>query len=837
MKRLTNIPNRIDPRTTTTVRYIRRAMPILCLAALAWLASNAPAQTVDLKKGLIAYYPFNGNANDESGNGNHFTLLNGVELTNDKAGNSQSAVRITSQDSYAQTSKNVGIHGNSARSVFFWVNLTQETVWPQGWVLGWGKAAKAKELFTVGAFSHENGHISTSGHYADLISEAIGNKLVNEWHHVGIIYNGKFTTSSIYLDGDKLSATQSHNDTLETIDSPLFIGDPKVPVGTNSHHGTPGMLVDEIRIYNRALSEAEVVALHELESTPDPEEGLFGGRILVLKKTSGYARVVQDGQFNAGIYTFKMVCNSDFVPEKNGLPEFFRKIPTNASDPERKAYTTKKITDGIYEHTRKLVFKQSFSGAFVVSAIGLGSTKLPIEFYVISLKNSSGTEILKNSKFKNDEGWKAEGGEISYKKKPANPDYVAMYYFNGNAEDSSGHEIHLAATNVTYGKGRNNESNSAIVFNGNNSQLKITDNIFGNLNKFTATFWVKFNSFRGLPNEWNTLIGGKASLMADKTRIVFFADNYASQGQKMTGNFNFNTGVWYKIELIRNGGDFSIAVNNNVIINKWDRPDRDPGNIGAGSDYFGYFGVGNGGYTLHGSIDEILISNKAKIINPPKITNISNPQTIDEGKSLKLTVVATGSGLITYQWFRNGSAIPGATQSSYYVSRVNESDAGRYKVTVSNAAGNKTSSEIKITINPDTDNDGLLDKLERQIGSDINKTDTDGDGLGDYMEYHQTKTSLLKSDTDGDGLPDGVEVANGFDPNNPSESADGSIFINTAVGLEFFTLKPNRYRLQYSSNLTNWHNDGGTFNGVGGYSKTYRDADSATKYWRLKILN
>ena len=32
------------------------------------------AQTVDLQKGLVAFYPFNGNANDESGNGNHGTV-------------------------------------------------------------------------------------------------------------------------------------------------------------------------------------------------------------------------------------------------------------------------------------------------------------------------------------------------------------------------------------------------------------------------------------------------------------------------------------------------------------------------------------------------------------------------------------------------------------------------------------------------------------------------------------------------------------------------------------------------------------------------------------------
>ena len=69
---------------------------------------------VDLERGLVAYYPFNGNANDESGNGNDFTHLSGVELTDDRAGDSQSAVRLIYQDSYAQTSKNVGIHGNSA---------------------------------------------------------------------------------------------------------------------------------------------------------------------------------------------------------------------------------------------------------------------------------------------------------------------------------------------------------------------------------------------------------------------------------------------------------------------------------------------------------------------------------------------------------------------------------------------------------------------------------------------------------------------------------------------------------------------------------------------------
>lgn len=40
----------------------------------------------DLTKGLLAYYPFNGNFNDESGNGNHAVAKNGAFLTTDFIG-------------------------------------------------------------------------------------------------------------------------------------------------------------------------------------------------------------------------------------------------------------------------------------------------------------------------------------------------------------------------------------------------------------------------------------------------------------------------------------------------------------------------------------------------------------------------------------------------------------------------------------------------------------------------------------------------------------------------------------------------------------------------------
>ncbi len=58
----------------------------------------------------------------------------------------------------------------------------------------------------------------------------------------------------------------------------------------------------------------------------------------------------------------------------------------------------------------------------------------------------------------------------------------------------------------------------------------------------------------------------------------------------------------------------------------------------------------------------------------------------------------------------------------------------------------------------DKDNDGLGKCLEKEIGTDPNNPDTDGDGLNDGEEYLTYKTDPLKVDTDGDGLNDYDEV-------------------------------------------------------------------------------
>jgi hypothetical protein len=67
----------------------------------------------------------------------------------------------------------------------------------------------------------------------------------------------------------------------------------------------------------------------------------------------------------------------------------------------------------------------------------------------------------------------------------------------------------------------------------------------------------------------------------------------------------------------------------------------------------------------------------------------------------------------------------------------------------------------------DSDDDGLTDQEEKQLGTDPNNPDTDGDKLSDMDEVRVWLTDPLKADTDGDGYPDGAEILGGYNPKGP----------------------------------------------------------------------
>jgi hypothetical protein len=70
----------------------------------------------------------------------------------------------------------------------------------------------------------------------------------------------------------------------------------------------------------------------------------------------------------------------------------------------------------------------------------------------------------------------------------------------------------------------------------------------------------------------------------------------------------------------------------------------------------------------------------------PTITNQPQSRTVYLGDNFQLSVGATGTGTLTYQWLLNGSPIAGATNSTLPILNAQSGDAGTYSVIVDNGA-------------------------------------------------------------------------------------------------------------------------------------------------------
>jgi len=105
--------------------------------------------------------------------------------------------------------------------------------------------------------------------------------------------------------------------------------------------------------------------------------------------------------------------------------------------------------------------------------------------------------------------------------------------------------------------------------------------------------------------------------------------------------------------------------------------------------------------TVTNSVSKVTSSAATLTVNvPPAISTQPASQTVAVGQTATFSVVATGTGTLTYQWKKNGTTMSGATSASYTTAATVASDNGAsFNVTVTDIAGNVTSNAATLTVN------------------------------------------------------------------------------------------------------------------------------------------
>jgi hypothetical protein len=98
------------------------------------------------------------------------------------------------------------------------------------------------------------------------------------------------------------------------------------------------------------------------------------------------------------------------------------------------------------------------------------------------------------------------------------------------------------------------------------------------------------------------------------------------------------------------------------------------------------------------SHEVVLTVTGSQTTTAPAITTQPVSQTAAQLSSVTFTVAATGTPAPTFQWFRNGTTVAGATASTLTLASVSSTDAGTYVAVATNSAGSATSNGATLTI-------------------------------------------------------------------------------------------------------------------------------------------
>ncbi|WP_269685137.1 LamG-like jellyroll fold domain-containing protein [Flavobacterium lacustre] len=231
-------------------------------------------QIPDIISGLVAYYPFTGNSNDISGNANNGIVTNAT-LTNDRFGNSNKAYSFNGSSSYITVPNSSSLSASTYQlTISAWVKINQFTGSPNKAASIIDKSASTSgdwglfyqdfdantlvENIRYGGYLRYNNTILSQGLHTSSVASS------NHWVHLVLTVDGNLGTN-YYINGINESAVGSggNNFSLWPNSANMFIGKSGTVSGNyynflGSNYNYFNGVIDDVRIYNRALNSNEV---------------------------------------------------------------------------------------------------------------------------------------------------------------------------------------------------------------------------------------------------------------------------------------------------------------------------------------------------------------------------------------------------------------------------------------------------------------------------------------------------------------------------------------------------------------------------------------------------
>jgi len=215
-----------------------------------------------LNKGLVACYPFNGNAKDASGNGNDASVM-GASLTTDRGGAANAAYSFNGGGNYIQLPGNRFLDNSVKVTISAWYRFQGNQ---SGQIFATGDTRPGYDPYSmrIGPGGFEDLSLADTSAYRTIKANGSLDYRDGVWRHIVMVLKELDSSTSqllVYLDGSLVSTTSMSPKLTIRYDTDMVsqIG------AIHSIQFWKGQL-DDFRFYNRDFSAAEVTQLYQQEA-------------------------------------------------------------------------------------------------------------------------------------------------------------------------------------------------------------------------------------------------------------------------------------------------------------------------------------------------------------------------------------------------------------------------------------------------------------------------------------------------------------------------------------------------------------------------------------------